>query len=233
VIATKLGMSEEMPGLSAANIQRASAASLERLGIDTIDLYYAHQDDESVELAETLEAFTALQDAGKIRHAAASNYSAARLEAAMRLARERDLPGFVALQPHYNLVERDEYEGALANVAERYNLACLPYFGLARGFLTGKYRGGATGGEESPRAESVRKDYFNDRGFAALAALDDVAAARDLPVATIALAWLRSQPTVLAPIASATSVEQLNALIASATLELSGSEIARLNAATG
>jgi aryl-alcohol dehydrogenase-like predicted oxidoreductase len=231
VIATKVGMSSELHGLSEATIRAGIDGSLERLGIDTVDLYYAHRDDADTPLEETLGAFQALIDEGKIRHAAASNYSAARLREALQVGRREGMASYVALQPHYNLMERDGYEGELASVCESDGLACIPYFGLARGFLTGKYR---RGGPEvqSPRADGVRDSYFDERGFAVLDALDEVAAAHDASVAAVALAWLLAQPTVLAPIASATSPAQVAELIECVELELTPGELARLNAAS-
>ena len=214
VIATKVGMSPDRPGLSATAIRQGIDDSLERLGIDRVDLYYAHQDDPDTPLQETLGAFNELIREGKIAHAAASNYSAARLEEALRIGEADGTASYVALQPHYNLLERGEYEGELVSVCERYGLACIPYFGLARGFLSGKYRRGADV-PDGPRAAGVRESYFNDRGFAVLDALDEIAAAHETSVAAVALAWLRVQPTVLAPIASATSAEQLAQLVAS------------------
>lgn len=231
VIATKVGMSTDRPGLSRDAVLRGAEDSLERLGINQIDLYYAHQDDERTPLEETLGAFAELIADGRVRHVAASNYSTPRLQQALRLGRQReDLASYVALQPHYNLLERD-YERELAPLCEREGLACIPYFGLARGFLTGKYR---RGGPEidSPRAAGVREAYFNERGFAVVDALDEIAAAHRVAPAAVALAWLRSQPTVLAPIASATSPEQLAELMASATLELDAAEVERLSAAS-
>jgi aryl-alcohol dehydrogenase (NADP+) len=141
------------------------------------------------------------------------------------------MAAYVALQPHYNLLERGEYEGELATVCEREGLACVPYFGLARGFLTGKYRRGGVE-VDSPRAAGVRESYFNERGFAVLDALDEVAATHDTTVAAVALAWLTAQPTVLAPIASATSTQQLGELLPSAELELNADELARLDSAS-
>ncbi len=229
VIATKVGMAPDMKGLSAETIERGVDASLARLGLDHIDLYYAHQDDAGTPLEETLAAFQRLIDAGKIRGAAASNYSAPRLAQALALAEQGAGARYVALQPHYNLVERD-YEDELEPLCAREGLACLPYFGLARGFLTGKYRRDASE-VESPRAQGVRDAYFNERGFSVLDALDAVAAEVDAPVAAVALAWLREQPTVLAPIASATSVEQVEELVAAATLELTDAQVAALSAA--
>jgi aryl-alcohol dehydrogenase-like predicted oxidoreductase len=230
VIATKVGMSTELPGLSQETIRRSVEGSLKRLGVECIDLYYAHQDDADTPLEETLAAFQALIDEGKIRHAAASNYSARRLVAALHLGEREGLASFVALQPHYNLMERD-YELDLAGVCGRYGLACVPYFALARGFLTGKYREDARL-IDSPRAAGVREAYCNERGFAVLAALDAIAAEHGVPVAAVALAWLLAQPNVSAPIASATSVEQLEQLLTCVTLELSSEEVQRLSAAS-
>ncbi len=227
VIATKVGISPDLPGLSEATIRRGIEGSLERLGIDTVDLYYAHRDDEGTPIAETLGAFHALAREGKIRYAAASNYSAARLSEALRIGEREQMARYVALQPHYNLMERGEYEGELAAVCARNGLACVPYFGLARGFLTGKYRRDAPL-PDGPRAAGVRERYLNERGFAVLDALIQIAAEHDTTVAAVALAWLLAQPTVLAPIASATSPEQLSELLPSASLELSAEELARL-----
>jgi aryl-alcohol dehydrogenase-like predicted oxidoreductase len=228
VIATKVGMSPELPGLSPATVARAIDGSLERLGVERIDLYYAHRDDPDTPLAETLGAFAALIEEGKIQHAAASNYSAARLEQAMSIGEQQGMASYVALQPHYNLLERDQYEGELASVCERHGLACIPYFGLARGFLSGKYR--RDGAEvDSPRAAGVRESYFNERGFAVLDALDQIAAAHRTSPAAVSLAWLTAQPTVVAPIASATSTAQLVELIASAELELSPEQLELLS----
>jgi aryl-alcohol dehydrogenase-like predicted oxidoreductase len=230
VIATKVGMDSELHGLSRETIRRGVAGSLERLGIERIDLYYAHRDDERTPLQETLAAFGELIAEGRVRHVAASNYSAPRLAEALALGAKHDeLASYVALQPHYNLMERD-YEDELAPLCERHGLACIPYFGLARGFLTGKYRRDGTE-IDSPRAAGVRESYFNDRGFAVLDALDEIAAAHGVAVAAVALAWLGSQPTVPAPIASATSPRQLAELMQSATLALAPAELGRLTAA--
>jgi aryl-alcohol dehydrogenase-like predicted oxidoreductase len=232
VIATKVGSSPTLPGLSEATIRKGAEASLERLGTDRIDLYYAHKDDPGTPLEETLGAFGALIDDGIIRHAAASNYSAERLGEALRIGERDGTASYVALQAHYNLMERDEYEGELAPLCERHGLACLPYFALARGFLSGKYRPDGPK-VDSPRATGVHDSYFTDRGFAVLAALDQIAAAHDTAVAAVALAWLAAQPTVAAPVASATSTEQLAELLASVELELSLAELARLSEASG
>jgi aryl-alcohol dehydrogenase-like predicted oxidoreductase len=231
VIATKVGMAPHLPGLSEATIRRGIEGSLERLGIDSVDLYYAHKDDPDTPRAETLGAFGALIEEGAIRYAGASNYSAARLSEGVRIGGRDGMASYVALQPHYNLMERAGYEGELAAVCEASGLACVPYFGLAKGFLTGKYRrDGAP--VESPRAASVRASYFNERGFAVLAALDELAGAHETSVASVALAWLLAQPSVVAPVASATSVEQLAELLAASRLELTAQELARLSSAS-
>jgi len=227
VIATKVGMSPELRGLSQATVKQGAADSLQRLGIERIDLYYAHQDDPQTPLQETLAAFGTLIEEGLIGYAAASNYSAERLQQALDVGERDGMASYVALQPHYNLLERESYERELAPLCERRGVACIPFFGLAQGFLTGKYR--AEGEQvDSPRAAGVRESYFNEHGFAVLDALDEIAAAHDVAPATVALAWLREQPTVLAPIASASSPQQLSELTASARLSLSDAERARL-----
>jgi aryl-alcohol dehydrogenase-like predicted oxidoreductase len=230
VIATKVGKMAGFEGLSADTIRRGAEASLQRLGIERIDLYYAHQDDPETPLEETLGAFGELIADGLIGHAAASNYSPARLAEAIETGRREGLASYVALQPEYNLLERAEYEGELAAVAERDGLACVPYFGLARGFLTGKYR--RDGAEiQSPRSTGIRDAYMNDHGFAMLDVLDEIAATHDSNPAAVSLAWLLAQPTVLAPIASATSPDQLAELLACVELELSAVELDALSAA--
>ncbi|SKC67075.1 aldo/keto reductase [Plantibacter cousiniae (nom. nud.)] len=227
VIATKVSQHPDFQGLAADNILKAADASLERLRTDHIDLYYAHFDDESVPLEETVTALSSLVDAGKVRHLGISNYSAARIAEWFEIVEAKGLHRPIALQPHYNLVER-EFEGELRTIAEREQLAVLPYFSLAKGFLTGKYREGSS--VDSVRAEGAQA-YLADHA-ALLPVLDEVAAAHGVSVATVSLAWLRSQPTVAAPIASARTVEQLPDLLASATLELSADELAALTAAS-
>jgi aryl-alcohol dehydrogenase-like predicted oxidoreductase len=229
VIATKLGIGQDPPGLSAEAIERGAARSLERLGIDTIDLYYAHRDDPDTPLEETLGAFQRLIDAGSVRYVAASNYSAERLRQALELGEREGLARYVALQPHYNLLERGEYEGELQALCLASGLACLPYYGLAGGFLTGKYRRDGPR-PSSPRASGVLADYGNDRGWALVEALGAIAAEHDSTAAAVALAWLAAQPTVLAPIASATSPEQLRELTAFTELQLTAGELERLAA---
>jgi aryl-alcohol dehydrogenase (NADP+) len=230
VLATKVGKHPEFKGLAPDNVRAAADASLARLGTDRIDLYYAHQDDPEVPLAETLGAFAELIEAGKVRYVAASNYSAPRLAEALRVAEAESLPRYVALQPHYSLVERDEFEGELQDLCRDEGLAVFPYWGLARGFLTGKYR---PGGEDvdSPRAGAASA-YLDERGIAVLEALDEIAAAHSVELAAVALAWLRARPTVLAPIASARNTDQLGPLLEAAELDLSAAELDRLDTAS-
>ncbi|MCK2236387.1 MULTISPECIES: aldo/keto reductase [unclassified Crossiella] len=228
VIATKVGQLPTAKGLSAANIKVAVEGSLHRLGTDHIDLYYAHIDDSTVPLAETLGAFTELVKEGKVRHLAASNYDTDRLAEALEISKRENLAGYVALQPEYNLVEREGYEGKLAALVAIEGLSAVPYWGLAKGFLTGKYRPGVT--VDSPRAAGAGA-YLDDRGLRVLAVLDELAAAHRTSVASVALAWLGAQPTVVAPIASARTVEQLDDLLGAATLELAEDEIQRLTEA--
>ncbi|THG33177.1 aldo/keto reductase [Naasia lichenicola] len=228
VIATKVSQHPDYKGLAPDNIRAAADASLERLQTDRIDLYYAHFDDETVPLADTVGALSALVDAGKVRYIAISNYSPERIDEWFAVTEANGLHRAVALQPQYNLVERD-FESGLRERAERYGLGVVPYFALASGFLTGKYREGVS--VDSVRAGSAAK-YLDARGTAVLAALDDVSAAHGASVTSTALAWLRQQPTVVAPIASARTVDQLPDLLASATLELSADELAALDAAS-
>ena len=221
VLATKVSQHPEFRGLAADNIRRAADASLERLRSDYIDLYYAHFDDETVPLEETVGALSALVDAGKVRYIAISNYSPERIDEWFRITEREGYHRAVALQPHYNLVERG-YETTYRPIAEREGLGVMPYFALAAGFLTGKYRDGVT--VDSPRAGGAAK-YLDDTGRTVLAALDDVAAAHGASVASVALAWLAAQPTITAPIASARTREQLSDLLASVELELSDADL--------
>ena len=225
IVATKVGRLPGRLGLAPKNIRAAAEDSLRRLGVDRIDLYYAHADDPETPIDESLRAFDALVREGKVRHIAASNFTAPRLSEALAISARDGLARYVALQPHYNLVHRNEYEGPLSDVCAREGLACLPYFALAKGFLTGKYRPGVT--VESVRAEGARA-YLDDRGRRILSVLDEVAAAHDVSVAAVSLAWLLAQPTVAAPIASARTVTQLAELLPVATLRLTGDEVRRL-----
>jgi aryl-alcohol dehydrogenase-like predicted oxidoreductase len=230
VLATKVSQHPEYPGLSAANIKAAADASLRRLGTDHIDLYYTHFDKPEVPVEEIIGALDELVRAGKVRHIAASNISAERLAASLEFSDREGLARYVALQPHYNLVSRDTYEGGLRDLAERAGLAAVPYYALASGFLTGKYRPGAT--VDSPRAGGAAKHLESERGQRVLTVLDEIAEAHGAPVATVALAWLAAQPTVAAPIASARTVEQLPALLGVAELTLTEDETARLTEAS-
>jgi aryl-alcohol dehydrogenase-like predicted oxidoreductase len=228
VVATKVGGGRgPIRSLRAKTIEREAHASLARLQTDRIDLYYAHFDDEQTPLEESLRAFDALVRAGTVRHIGASNYTPERLTAALELQREHGLAEFTVLQPHYNLVERD-FERALLPVADAWDLAVLPYFALAKGFLTGKYRpdGKAV---ESQRADAARA-YLDKGGAATLDALDDLAAAHQTTVAAVALAWLLGQPRVVAPIASARTTEQLEQILPAATVTLTPEEVGRLSA---
>ena len=230
VLATKVGGGRgAVRNLRAETIEREAHASLERLQTDRIDLYYAHFDDEETPLEESLRAFDALVQAGTVGQIAASNYTSERLTAALELQREVGLAEFTALQPHYNLVERD-FERTLLPVADAWDLAVVPYYGLAKGFLTGKYR---PGGEavESARSEGASA-YLASGGAAVLEALDDVAAAHETTVPAVALAWLLAHPRVVAPIASARTAEQLEQILPAATLQLTPAEVDRLSGTT-
>lgn len=230
VIATKVSQHPEFQGLTAANIKAAADASLRRLGTDYIDLYYTHFDKPDVPVEEIIGALDELVKAGKVRHIAASNISAERLQASLDFSEREGLARYVALQPHYNLVSRESYEGELQRLAERYGLAAVPYYALASGFLTGKYRPGAS--VDSPRARGAAAHLRTERGQRVLTALDAIARAHDTEVASVALAWLAAQPTVAAPIASARTVEQLPALLKVAELRLPDDELARLTEAS-
>jgi aryl-alcohol dehydrogenase-like predicted oxidoreductase len=225
VIATKVGKLAGLDNLRAETIRKAADASLRRLGIDQIDLYYSHGDDPGTPLEETLGAFGELVEAGKVRAIAASNYSGERLAEALAVSEREGLPRFVALQPHYNLMER-EFERDQRPVCEREGVPVFPFYALARGFLTGKYRpdGDAI---DSPRAGKAA-EYLDERGERMLSALDEISAAHGVAPASVAVAWLRAQPTVLAPIASARTPDQLSPLLDAVGLTLSADEMAQL-----
>ena len=232
LIATKVGM---LPGeggekLAPARIAAAVEASLTRLGTDRIDLYYAHQDDDSVAQEDVLAAFGTLVDAGKVRVIGASNFHAARLKSAVDAGKAHDhLPRYHVLQPEYNLVSRTKFEGELQDYCIQENIGVLPYYGLASGFLTGKYR------SADDLGKSVRggrmKDLIEGKGQDVLAAMDQVAEENGATLAQIALAWLIAQPGVTAPIASATSVDQLEESMGAMTLELDQAQLDRLTEA--
>jgi aryl-alcohol dehydrogenase-like predicted oxidoreductase len=233
VIMTKVGM--EMPGrgkgLSPAWIKRSVEDSLKRLQTDYIDLYQAHQDDPTTPLLETLAAFADLIGSGKVRAIGASNYSAERLEEALATSRANKLPPYVSLQPHYNLLERPVYEDALEAVCLRHQLGVIPYYSLASGFLTGKYRSTADLGKSTVRGPSAAK-YLEGKGPKVLVVLDEVASATVATPTQVALAWLMARPSVTAPIASASKPEQLGDLVKAATLKLSPAQIEALNSAS-
>lgn len=231
VLATKVGGGRDprYRNLKPENIRSEAHASLDRLQTDRIDLYYAHYDDKETPLEESLRAFDDLVKEGLVRYIAASNYTPDRLTEALIVQRDLGLAQFVALQPHYNLVERS-YEQTLAPVATAWDLAVLPYYALASGFLTGKYRDGGQS-VDSVRAQSAGK-YLNPAGQAVLKALDQVASAHGTTVAAVAIAWLLTRPTVTAPIASARTTEQLAQILPAADLKLAPDEIDLLSSAT-
>ncbi|MEV6382721.1 aldo/keto reductase [Streptomyces sp. NPDC051773] len=230
VIATKVSQHPEYQGLTAANIKAAADASLARLGTDHIDLYYTHFDKPEVPVEEIITALDDLVKAGKVRAIAASNISPERLKASLDFSAAEGLARYVALQPHYNLVSRDTYEGPLQAVAADSGLSAVPYFALAKGFLTGKYRPGTT--VDSPRAVGAGAYLDTPAGPRVLAALDDIAESHGVAHATVALAWLAAQPTVTAPIASARSLDQLPALLGVADLTLTPEDLTRLTEAS-
>ncbi|KQP48940.1 aldo/keto reductase [Methylobacterium sp. Leaf108] len=232
VLATKVGMDmgPDGKGLSAAHIERAAEASLRRLRTDRIDLYQSHADNHATPIEETLRAYERLIEAGKVRAIGASNYSAARLRSALDIAKREGLARYECLQPDYSLAERAGYESELEPLCRRQNLGVIGYFSLAAGFLTGKYRS-EHAAEGRARGGNVQK-YLTPRGFALLDVLDAVAAEHDATPAQVALAWLIARPGVTAPIASATSVAQLDELIGAVSLTLSPSGRDRLNAAS-
>ncbi|ONF68964.1 aldo/keto reductase [Amycolatopsis keratiniphila] len=232
VVATKVGDHPRYKGLAPSNIKAAAEESLRRLGTDRIDLYYTHFDDESVPVEDIITALDDLVKAGKVRAIAASNIGPERLSASLAFSDREGLARYVALQPPYNLVSRYTYEGDLRNVARSEGLACIPYFALASGFLTGKYRPGKP-------VDSVRDlpglagGYADtERGTKVLAALEKIASAKGVEMATVALAWVARQPTVLAPIASARTLEQLPSLLAFEELRLSDAELQALTSAS-
>ena len=231
IIATKVGM--QMPdgkGLSASHILRSVEGSLKRLGTDYIDLYQAHVDDPATPLQETLEAFAQLIASGKVRAIGASNYTALRLAEALAISKAEGLPRFVSLQPNYSLVTRSHYEGALQQLCIRENLGVIPYYALAAGFLTGKYR------KESDIKGRARADtigrFFNPRGLDVLCAIDKIAARLNASVAQIALAWVLAQPGITAPIVSATSLTQLDEILGATEVALDADALDMLDKAS-
>ncbi|MCX5398049.1 aldo/keto reductase [Streptomyces sp. NBC_00102] len=230
VVATKVGAHPEYRGLAAGNVKGAVEESLRRLDTDYIDLYYTHFDDETVPVEEIVTALDQLVKEGKIREIGASNIRPERLRASLEFSEREGLARYVALQPHYNLVSRDTYEGPAQDLVAEAGLSAVPYYALAAGFLTGKYRPGTR--VESRRADTAGAHLESERGQKVLVALDAVAREREAEIATVALAWLASRPTVAAPIASARTPEQLPALLAVADLTLTDEELDRLTAAS-
>jgi len=223
IIATKVSKLDTRPGLKATNIKAACDESLKRLKSDYIDLYYAHQDDLDTPIEESLGAFDELIKAGKVRYIAASNFTPERLQESLDISKANGLSSYIASQDQYNLMER-EYEKGLMPTIEKNNLSQIPFYGLARGFLTGKYRPGVS--VESVRASGVASNYANERGWNLLSKLDQIAKDKKTTVAAISLAWLRAQPTVATPIASATKLEQIKEIMP--IVELSSQELQTL-----
>jgi aryl-alcohol dehydrogenase-like predicted oxidoreductase len=224
IIATKVAKLSTRVGLRPENIIAACNDSLRRLQTDYIDIYYSHHDDAEVPMSKTLGAYAQLISEGKIRYIAASQHTGARLQEALNISQEHGLPSYIALQDHYNLMERSPFESEQQAVLATNGLSALPFFSLARGFLSGKYRPGVT--VDSVRADGV-KEYQTDKGWAVVAALDEIAKAHNSSVSAIALAWLRSNPQVSTPIASARTVEQLNEIIK--VVDLTADEVSLLS----
>jgi aryl-alcohol dehydrogenase-like predicted oxidoreductase len=231
VIATKVAKWVEHRGLSPVNIHEAVEGSLKRLQTDHIDLYQAHEDDATIPLSETLGAFGRLIEAGKVRAIGASNYNADRLAEALNVSKEHNLPRYESLQPEYNLVSRAGYEKELEPLIRAEGIGVINYYALASGFLSGKYRSEADLSKSSARGGAVKK-YLNPQGTKVLAALDDIAAAHKATPSQVALAWLMARPGISAPIASATSVAQLQELFGAARLSLAADEISALDDAS-
>jgi aryl-alcohol dehydrogenase-like predicted oxidoreductase len=223
IIATKVSKLDTRPGLKATNIKAACDESLKRLKSDYIDIYYAHQDDLDTPIEESLGAFDELIKAGKVRYIAASNFTPVRLQESLDISKANGLSSYIASQDQYNLMER-EYEKGLMPTIEKNNLSQIPFYGLARGFLTGKYRPGVS--VESVRASGVASNYANERGWNLLSKLDQITKDKKTTVAAISLAWLRAQPTVATPIASATKLEQIKEIMP--IVELSSQELQTL-----
>jgi aryl-alcohol dehydrogenase-like predicted oxidoreductase len=230
VISTKVSEHPKYKGLSAANVAAAAEQSLRRLQTDQIDLYFAHVDDPLTPLDETVAAFAELIELKKIRYVGLSNYSAERIREWLEIAARLGVDAPVALQPHYNLLVREPFESEIRPVAEQHNLAVIPYFGLAAGFLSGKYR--TPQDAEGAARGSMVASYLTDTGFAAAAEVRLIAEERGVQPAAVALAWLRMQRAITAPIAGATSVDQVKPLLDAATMELNEAELDRLEQAS-
>jgi aryl-alcohol dehydrogenase-like predicted oxidoreductase len=225
VIATKVSKMDTHPGLSAKNILAACEESLNRLQTDYIDLYYSHSDDETVSLEETLGAYAQLIAQGKVRYIAASNFTPARLRESIKFSEDNNIPAYVAVQDLYNLVDRKTYEGEMSQAVTDLGISNIPFYGIARGFLSGKYRPGVTE-VDSKRAAGAR-EYATDKNYAVLTTMDEVAKNHNVSLSAVALAWLRAQPSVSVPIASARTVEQVEEIVQ--VVELSVEEVEKLN----
>jgi aryl-alcohol dehydrogenase-like predicted oxidoreductase len=230
VIATKVAKWSKHPGLAPANIRAAAEGSLQRLGVERIDLYFSHEDDPKVPIADTLGAYARLIEEGKVAAIGASNFSAARFAESLDISERENLPRYEVLQPEYNLVSRAGYEAELEPLVRARDVGVICYYALASGFLTGKYRSAADLGK-SARGQGVQR-FLDARGLGVLAALDEVAARHSVRPAQVALAWLMARPGITAPIASATSVAQLEELMGAARIELSVTDIETLDCAS-
>jgi aryl-alcohol dehydrogenase-like predicted oxidoreductase len=226
VIATKVSKMDTRPGLSAKNIFAACEESLNRLQTDYIDLYYSHSDDETVSLEETLGAYAQLIAQGKVRYIAASNFTPASLRESIKFSEDNNIPAYVAVQDLYNLVDRKTYEGEMSQAVADLGISNIPFYGIARGFLSGKYRPGVTE-VDSKRAAGAR-EYATDKNYAVLTVMDEVAKNHNVSLSAVALAWLRAQTSVSVPIASARTVEQVEEIVQ--VVELSVGEVEKLNA---
>jgi aryl-alcohol dehydrogenase-like predicted oxidoreductase len=225
VIATKVSKMDTRPGLSAKNIFAACEESLNRLQTDYIDLYYSHSDDETVSLDETLGAYAQLIAQGKVRYIAASNFTPARLRESMKFSEDNNIPAYVAVQDLYNLVDRKTYEGEMSQAVADLGISNIPFYGIARGFLSGKYRPGVT--EVNSKRAAGAREYATDKNYAVLSVMDEVAKNHNVSLSAVALAWLRAQPSVSVPIASARTVEQVEEIVQ--VVELSVEEVGKLN----
>jgi aryl-alcohol dehydrogenase-like predicted oxidoreductase len=225
VIATKVSKMDTRPGLSAKNIFAACEESLNRLQTDYIDLYYSHSDDETVSLDETLGAYAQLIAQGKVRYIAASNFTPARLRESIKFSEDNNIPAYVAVQDLYNLVDRKTYEGEMSQAVSDLGISNIPFYGIAKGFPSGKYRPGVTE-VDSKRAAGAR-EYATDKNYAVLTVMDEVAKNHNVSLSAVALAWLRAQPSISVPIASARTVEQVEEIVQ--VVELSVEEVEKLN----
>jgi len=225
VIATKVSKMDTRPGLSAKNIFAACEESLNRLQTDYIDLYYSHSDDETVSLEETLGAYAQLIAQGKVRYIAASNFTPARLRESIKFSEDNNIPAYVAVQDLYNLVDRKSYEGEMSEAVADLGISNIPFYGIARGFLSGKYRPGVT--EVDSKRAAGATEYATDKNYAVITTMDEVAKNHNVSLSAVALAWLRAQRSVSVPIASARTVEQVEEIVQ--VVELSVEEVEKLN----